>query len=382
VQRPDAVVVGGGPAGSTCAWSLRRAGMDVLVLDRARFPRDKPCAGWVTPQAIAALELDLEDYASQRVLQPVRGFLTSRLGGPAARIRYDDVVSYGVRRCEFDDYLLRRSGARVEGRDVRSVQRDPDGWRIDDGIRTPVLIGAGGHFCPVARALGARPTRGKPLVVAQEIEFRMTADEERGSPVAADMPELYFCRDLEGYGWIFRKQGYMNVGIGRRDAQGFPSHVRDFWRMLFSDRRVSEGNAPPWPGHAYLVHHGPARSPVDDGVLLVGDAAGLAYPQSGEGIAPAIESGRLAAATILAAGGVFEQERLEPYRRALDSRLGKPPAHDAVSLVPGPLRSLLAGALLGNASLSRFLFVDPSFLHRRQPPLAQPAAYLGGIPGA
>ena len=113
MQSCDVVVVGGGPAGSTCAWALVRAGLDVIVLDRAHFPRDKPCAGWLTPQAVAALELDLAGYARDRVLQPVTGVKASRMGGAEVVTRYADVVSYGVRRCEFDHYLLHRSGARV-----------------------------------------------------------------------------------------------------------------------------------------------------------------------------------------------------------------------------------------------------------------------------
>jgi hypothetical protein len=76
--RCDALVVGGGPAGSTCAAWLRQAGLDVLVMDRARFPRDKPCAGWITPQAVAAAELDLDEYGRARVLQPIRGLQTAR----------------------------------------------------------------------------------------------------------------------------------------------------------------------------------------------------------------------------------------------------------------------------------------------------------------
>jgi flavin-dependent dehydrogenase len=81
--RCDVLVVGGGPAGSTCAWTLRRAGLDVIVVDRARFPRDKVCAGWVTPAVLESLDLTPDEYRSAGlVLQELRGFRTGVIGGP------------------------------------------------------------------------------------------------------------------------------------------------------------------------------------------------------------------------------------------------------------------------------------------------------------
>src|SRR5262245_29244717 len=95
----DVIVVGGGPAGSSCAWKLRQAGLDVVVIDRARFPRDKVCGGWITPQVVDELRLDLDDYQSSRTLQPITAFRTG-LVGQAASVEtvYDRPVSYGIRR--------------------------------------------------------------------------------------------------------------------------------------------------------------------------------------------------------------------------------------------------------------------------------------------
>src|SRR5258708_3815172 len=106
----DVLVVGGGPAGSTCAWKLRAAGLDVVVLDKKPFRRDKRCAGWITPAVVEELELDVSDYGASRVFQPITGFRTGMIGGRIVHSRYDRPVSFGIRRCEFDDYLLRRSG--------------------------------------------------------------------------------------------------------------------------------------------------------------------------------------------------------------------------------------------------------------------------------
>lgn len=91
-----------------------------------------------------------------------------------------------------------------------------------------MLIGAGGNFCPVARSIGVR--RGSPtrLVFAQEVEFWLTGSEIDRLAVSADRPELYFCKDMRGYGWCFRKHDFLNVGLGRTDQTGLSrySHLR------------------------------------------------------------------------------------------------------------------------------------------------------------
>ena len=115
------------------------------------------------------------------------------------------------------------------------------------------------------------------------------------------MPELFFCRDFLGYGWVFRKGDYLNVGIGRRSNAGFGDHVRNFTTFLEKHGIVTGISIARWHGHAYLGSGLGSRPVLGQGAMLVGDAAGLAYPESGEGIRPAIESGRLAAETLIAA---------------------------------------------------------------------------------
>src|SRR5262245_45804199 len=109
----DVLIVGGGPAGSSCARELCRAGLDVVVLDKAVFPRDKVCAGWITPAVVAELEIDVDGYSKSHVFQPITGFRTSLLGADEVETSYGHPVSFGIRRCEFDNYLLKRSGARL-----------------------------------------------------------------------------------------------------------------------------------------------------------------------------------------------------------------------------------------------------------------------------
>ena len=372
----DVLIVGGGPAGATCAWALRRAGLDVLVRDRARFPREKPCAGWVTPGVFRMLELDPAEYsAGGRTCQAIRGFVVGREGGHAVQTRFPDVVSHGICRREFDAFLLERSGARVDsGRPVTSIHRDAAGWVLDERYRAPLLIGAGGHFCPVARVLGARPGSGEAAIIAQEVEYRLDPASAAVCPVDPELPELTFCRDLRGYGWCFRKGDVLNVGLGRWGASGerLGAHVAEFLSAL-----VRRGRIPGLPprrmtGHAYVPARVTSRRLLDDGVMLVGDSAGTAYPESGEGIAPAIESALMAATTAIEAGGHYQSARLESYRRRICARFGKPAQKlrvPALALTPWLLP--VAGLLLSQGWFSREIVMKRWFLHAMLPDFSE-----------
>ena len=114
------------------------------------------------------LGLDLGEYRQGRVLQPITSFRVGRQGGPMIDLDYDVPVSYGIRRCEFDRYLLERSGARLQlGEPLESIVREPGGWNVNDRYRAPMLVGAGGHFCPVARWLVLQDRRATHSSVRQ-----------------------------------------------------------------------------------------------------------------------------------------------------------------------------------------------------------------------
>ena len=343
--------------------------MAVTVLDKALFPRNKVCAGWITPAVVHALQLDTEAYAREQVLQPITAFRTGLIHGGEVETRYPRTVSFGIRRCEFDDYLLQRSGARLHlGQTLKSLEKRGSQWVVNDAVTTPLIIGAGGHFCPVARFLGAKLGASEAAVAAKEIEFRMDAQQRADCRVRADTPELYFCRDLKGYGWCFRKGDYLNVGLGREGSQGLAEQLGDFCDFLRQRGRIPKNIPDKFHGHAYLLYGHSARKLLDDGVLLIGDAAGLAYPESGEGIRPAVESGLMAAATVAEAGEDYRRQRLQTYASRLSARFG-PAAAPAAGSVPGFLRNMLAGALLGNRWFTRRVVLDRWFLHTHQPVL-------------
>jgi geranylgeranyl reductase family protein len=363
----DALIVGGGPAGSTCAGALTRHGLDVRVLDQKVFPRDKVCAGWITPAVLDTLQIDAGDYAAGRVLQPITGFRTGMIDGDEVETRYPENVSFGIRRCEFDHYLLERSGARLRlGEPVRSIERRGDGWIVNGAIETPLLIGAGGHFCPVARFLGAQSCAPESVVAAKEIEFAMDTAQENACRVRPDTPELFFCKDLKGYGWCFRKGNYLNIGLGREDSHRLSEHLQAFCDFLRHRGKIPAGIPDRFHGHAYLLHGHGVRKLFDDGVVLIGDAAGLAYPESGEGIRPAVESALLAAQTLIEAARDYRQQRLAPYQQRLRDRLGPPRPADNVPWAGQGLQHFIGGRLLSSAWFTRHVVLDRWFLHARQ----------------
>ena len=369
MERCDVLIVGGGPAGSSCAWQLVGSGLDVLVLDRKDFPRDKPCAGWITPALVESLQLDLEDYQKSRVLQPITAFVVGLIGGPEVEAAYDKPISYGIRRFEFDHYLLRRSQARLHlGEGVKTIDKDGSEWVVNGEIRAKMLIGAGGHFCPVARLLGSKQAK-TPAIVAQEIEIELAADQLRQFDIRPGVPYLHFCPDLKGYGWYFRKGNYLNVGLGREDDEKLFDHVTAYVASLREKGRIPPNLPIHFPGHAYLLYPRSQRPLIGDGVLLVGDAAGTAYSPSGEGIRPAVESGLMAGALLRTLKGDYGRERLRPYAAQFAARFGKKAKQSTASVLPAGVMRLLATTLLPWNWFSRRVVVERWFLRNNESPL-------------
>jgi len=377
----DAIVIGGGPGGSSAARALVAAGMRVAVIDAARFPRDKICAGWVTPGVLTRLELTPAELSAHGLtVQPIAGFKTSLVGGRPVCTDYGADVSYGIRRREFDAFLLKRSGATVvEGTRVTSLNRAGNNWTINDSHAAPVLVGAGGHVCPVARALQAADDHQREqagVVLAQEIEIPISDAMAARVP---SRPEFHFSRDLGGYGWIFRKGRYLNVGFGHiadGDASGGgPSGPQTFKQMAAAYQQwlSSRADLPRealerWKGHAYLLAPRGRRA-VGDGVLLAGDAAGLAFPASGEGIRTAVESGTMAAQAIIAARGDYSSARLAPYAASLARTFGHRRADVLSAIVPEAVRQAIAPLLMRSAWFTRHVLIDRWFLRPDVKPL-------------
>jgi flavin-dependent dehydrogenase len=293
MQHYDVLIVGGGPAGSACARKLVEAGRSVAVLDREAFPRTKLCAGWVTPEAVADLELDVDAYPHRfstfkYVIAHVKG-LTFKL----------DTPQHSIRRFEFDDYLLKRSAAEVHVHNVKNIERENGGYVVDGTFRASYLIGAGGTRCPVYRALfrDANPRARELQAATYEHEF----------PYDWHDPHChlwFFDKGLPGYAWYVPKaNAYLNCGIGgmaeKLNARGddIKTHWRHFTDVLAKRALVTDFDYAP-KGYSYYL-----RGNVDvvriDNAFITGDAAGLATRDLCEGIGPAIKSGLLAAESII-----------------------------------------------------------------------------------
>ncbi len=407
METADVLIVGGGPAGSSCAWKLLQSGADVLVLDKAQFPRHKVCAGWITPPIVSELNLDVGDYQDRHVMQPITRFLTGLIGGREIETAYGQTVSYGIRRCEFDNYLLHRSGARLKlGESFHSVRRDGSNWVVNDHLTAPIIVGAGGHFCPVARHLNRRdgealhregeapaeprtttcvplplrkgeapakpsttngvtlPPPKLPVVLAQEVEFEMSAAEQSGCSVQPDRPELFFCPDLKGYGWVFRKGNFLNVGLGREAEERLSTHVAQFVDFLRIRGKVTFPLPGKFQGHAYFLRTELPRPRCEPGIVLIGDAVGLADRQSGEGIRPAIESGLLCAESILEAGPERRDQLNEIYRAKLRHHFRHGTSSPLSNWIPQSLREFAAHRLMSSRWFTRRVLLNRWFLHR------------------
>jgi menaquinone-9 beta-reductase len=317
----DVLIVGGGPAGSTCARALVAGGARVAVVDRAEFPRVKLCGGWLSPGIWDVLERTPSQYP--------RGLWEWKTCHVHYRGKDYALPCHGwfIRRYELDDFLLRDSGAELHlGVSVKQIERDADGLWSVGGLRARALVGAGGTHCPVARMLA--PVRPRRAVGAQELELQLDAESIARTRIGEDgEPELILFDDVGGYGWNVPKYDWINVGCGTLDA----TEARAGWRHTRA-HLLGAGHVPPkaepeldhMKGHSYFLFE-PVHldAAYRDQAFLVGDSLGLAHPITAEGILPAALSGRRCAEAILAGEPASYPARLRrdpvlaDYRRVL-----------------------------------------------------------------
>jgi geranylgeranyl reductase family protein len=323
----DVIIAGAGPSGSTAGRLLAGHGAKVLVLDKQKFPRDKPCGGGVTLRAASVLEA-CPEQGRRVALGPVieRTIYGARFSlrlGPDFDRRFERPLTYMTQRCNLDNYLLERAaeaGADVhDGEAIATVAatRDSRGtYSIEVGTANStytarVLIGADGANGVTARSV---PGRAYEEAVALEGNLPFTPDIPDGwrEYVGLDLGGM-----AGGYGWVFPKGDHLNVGVGAWKYAGFtlrPKLAALARRYGFDDAKLENLRG----------HHLPVRtpgSPIASGnIALVGDAAGLVDPLSGEGIHMAFASGQLAAehAMRVLSGDAVD---MDGYQRAVDREL-------------------------------------------------------------
>ena len=307
----DAIVVGAGPAGSTCAYRLAEAGASVLLLERARFPRDKPCGGGVTGRAARLLPFGLDP-----VVEDVCTSVRMRLGYGSwiERGNGEPLVAMTQRR-RLDSYLAEQAvDAGTEFRDGTRVERvdaDDDGVAVSAGgerLTARTLVGADGVNGICARALGLGGNQAIGVAIEGNVVYeRLRTDGYRGR-IALELGVV-----PGGYGWVFPKGDHANVGIGGWAEEG--PRLRTHLSRLCQAHGISPDDLEGVRGYRL-----PLRSPrsvlARGRALLVGDAAGLIDPVSGDGMFEGFLSAKLAAEAVVDLLSGREQA-LDPYGRRL-----------------------------------------------------------------
>jgi menaquinone-9 beta-reductase len=322
----DLVVVGAGPAGASTAIGALTAdpSLRVLLLDRADFPRDKPCGDGVAPHAVELLEtFGVTGLVDD--LRPVRRLRLSRddLTVDRAMAR----PAWVVPRAVLDHRILeaaQRAGAHLARHRVRSVASTADDVRVDDRHETRVLVGADGAHSEVRRALRLRPA---PRALAIR-GYAPTPPGRAGAQVIA-----FGTSRQPSYAWSFdRGDGLSNVGYGEllTDARARPSKAELMEQLDRLLPQAGDGGTE-WRGFPLPLSTARWR-PGRGRVLLAGDAAGLVNPMTGEGIyyavATGIAAGRAAAEAVRADGGASAGAR---YRRAVRPLLSRHLRHTAAA---------------------------------------------------
>ncbi len=290
-QKFDVIIAGGGPAGASAAFFLGEAGRKVLVLEKESMPRYKPCGGAVSSRVLEQFPFSFEGVIRNRVKA-----ISYAFGGKLVTIPVEDASLCMVMRSEFDTYLLSQVKAEIRpGTQVRSVEEMDNAVAIATGegerIEAEYLVAADGANSITARALGLR--RKKTLAGA--IEMEAFVPDETLKRYESN-PLLIFGGMEVGYLWIFPKADHLSIGVGGLHPK--PGELQAALEINMKKFGISiQGQAQ--HGHPIPIYYerealGTSRC------LLVGDAAGLVDPVTGEGIRFAIKSGRLAAEAILA----------------------------------------------------------------------------------
>ena len=314
-QSYDVIIVGAGPAGATLAYELAKRGIGVLVLEKEKLPRYKCCAGGVTSKAAKLLDFDIFEVAEDVIYEVS---FTFNLGSPCLRQHMQPLI-YTVMRDVFDHFLVKRAQQRgamlMDGQKVAQIRVSADWVEIstaDNVFRSRLVVGADGAYSVVSRELGM----GRSIEYNTGIESEVVVPEEELAKWKSRVQMDLGCV-LGGYAWVFPKRNHLSIGVGclASKARHLNHHHQKFLNSL------SIGSYTIAKSSSHLIPTcTKGRLVWQDKALLLGDAAGLADPLTGEGIYNAILSAQLAAPVIensLVRGKVG----LQDYQQAVEEKI-------------------------------------------------------------
>ena len=407
VRKTDIVVVGAGPAGAAAAIEAMRAGLDVVVIDKAAFPRSKCCGDGLTTSALRQLEelgFDPSTVPSWARVEDVVIVSPSRRTRTYPLPRSDGTFAAVARRSELDHELVRlarAAGAEVlERHELVTLDQDQSSVTIgvanDDrtfSIRSRFVIAADGMWSPTRKLAGVGPGGYRGDWHAFRQYFTGVDAFAQDKLIVWFEPDL-----LPGYAWSFPlADGRANVGFGIIRGEGGKriQNMKSLWAELLDRshiRALLGADAEPeephraWPIPARLGH-----LPLGLGrILFTGDAAAVTDPMSGEGIGQALESGRMAVEAVVAEGIDHPTAVRDRYQKDLNRTIGRDHrlAQGLSHLLSRPWVAEAALAATGatgwtRQNFARWLFEDyprATLINpRRWPerPLDQPAPYRG-----
>ncbi|MEA1958963.1 MAG: geranylgeranyl reductase family protein [Chloroflexota bacterium] len=309
----DVVIIGAGPSGTTLGYELARRGVPVLILEKERLPRNKTCAGGVTFRAAELLDFDI-DEVTQSIAYGMR--ISYQLNDYCIK-RYRDPFVHSVMRRDFDYLLAQKAqeagavvidGVRAEsldtsGEHVRVVTKKGD-------FTARIVAGADGASGMVASNTGLMKDAVVELALEAEVSVEENILSDWDSLIGVDLGQI-----PGGYGWVFPKRQHLSVGVTgpAQLSKRFKSYLESILQQ-FGEHEVIDfsGHLMPMRRRGSAIQRG--------GVLLLGDAAGLIHPLSGEGIYYAIRSAQLAAPVI---ADTLRKDTIDlrGYQRAVDSEL-------------------------------------------------------------
>jgi len=324
----DVIVVGAGPAGSSAALNLSKKGFKVLLFDKDKFPRDKPCGGWITPEVLNLLDWRYEELQEKIFISPIRGLAVYSPSLKNFSIKREEILSYGIIRSEFDNLIKEEaisSGVEFyEETNFSKIDISSNHVTIKTTrgqFKSKVLIGADGTNSKVAKVTKLRDPWKSSEKVLDLVSETPVPKKEIEKLYPDDLAYIFY-NEGGGYNWIYPKintdkeSAFINIGVGcklsemRNSRDMYFNHIKTLRKINLLPKELKLTKHKAWP---YATFSGPKKT-YSDRILMIGDAAGFSSNIAGEGIRTGIISGILAADTISEVDN-YSSESLKLFRK-------------------------------------------------------------------